>query len=183
MNTYRSGSNCASNRNSERRPNRLCFEIWIFLLLASSTEAATISVGNTRGYPGQTATAPITARAATNIVAAQFDLAYNAGKGTLNPPALSGRYSNHVMRSREISPGMRRVLVYSTNNALLRTNSFSGSFSFNVPVGERVGRLTPCRSLDLRHDDAPALSFLPKPLLKLPIERIFHGLAQGHETG
>jgi hypothetical protein len=43
------------------------------------------------------------------------------------------------MRSREITPGMRRVLVYSSKNELLQTNGFNSSFGFNVAVGERVG--------------------------------------------
>ena len=129
------------------------------LIFASALHGASVSVGNTRGFPGQTATVPFVVRGATNVVAAQFDLAYNTARGTLNPPGLSARYSNHVVRSREISPGVRRVLVYSPNNALLRTNGFSGSFTFNVPVGERVGSgpITP-RNVILARTDATAIT-------------------------
>jgi hypothetical protein len=121
--------------------------------------AATLSINNVRGYPGQTATVPFTARQATNVAAAQFDLAYNPAKGSLREPGLAARFTNHVLRSREVSPGVHRVLVYSRTNALLRTNAFSGSFAFDVPEGERIGSgpLTP-RNLVLARADATAIA-------------------------
>jgi hypothetical protein len=118
-----------------------------------------LNVNSTRGYPGQTVTVPFVAQRATNLVAAQFDLAYNSAKGTLREPALAPRHGNHVVRSREIAPGVQRVLVYSPGNALLRTNGFSGSFAFDVPEGERVGSgpITP-QNVVLARGDATALA-------------------------
>ena len=87
------------------------------LFAASALAQTTVEIQSVRGYPGQTATVPFFARKATNVVAAQFDLAYAPGHGTLREPVLAARHSNHVVRSREIAPGVRRVLVYSRNNA------------------------------------------------------------------
>lgn len=82
---------------------------------------------------------PFGVRKATNVVAAQFDLAYNTSKATLHFPELAARFTNHVIRSREIAPGVRRVLVYSRQNALLRTNNINGTFAVDIPAQERVG--------------------------------------------
>ena len=114
------------------------FVVVLFVPFSLSAQTS-LGVANTRGYPGQTASVPFTVRQATNVVAAQFDLAYNSAKGTLREPVLATRHSNHVVRSREIAPGVRRVLVYSPGNALLLTNGLSGSFAFEVPASERVG--------------------------------------------
>ncbi len=98
-----------------------------------------VSVGLARGFPEQTSTVPVGVRRATNLVAAQFDLTYNPVKGTLHSPTLATRHTGHVIRSREISPGVRRVLVYSRTNAILNTNGFTATLGFDVPSGERVG--------------------------------------------
>lgn len=135
------------------------FALELIALAASSPAQTAVEVQSVRGYPGQTTTVPISVRRATNVVAAQFDLAYNTTKGALHEPELSARYSNHVVRSREIAPGVRRVLVYSSGNAELRTNGFGGSFNFDVPVGERVGSgpITP-QNVVLARGDATAIT-------------------------
>jgi hypothetical protein len=134
---------------------------WLVAALWAATMAhaqPSLNVNSTRGYPGQTAPVPFGVQRATNVVAAQFDLAYNTARGTLREPALAARHSNHVVRSREIAPGVRRVLVYSAGNALLRTNAFSGSFAFDVSAEERVGSgpITP-QNVVLARGDATAL--------------------------
>ena len=128
--------------------------------LAAAVLAQTaVEIQSVRGYPGQTATVPFTVRKATNVVAAQFDLAYAPGHGSLRDPELAARFTNHVLRSREIAPGVRRVLVYSRNNALLRTNGFTGSFAVDIPAAERVGSgpLTP-QNVVLARADGTAIT-------------------------
>jgi hypothetical protein len=118
-----------------------------------------VEIHSTPGYPGQTASVAFSVRRATNLVAAQFDVAYNPAKGTMREPELSARFSNHVVRSREVAPGTRRVLVYSRANEPLRTNGFTGAFAFDVPPDERIGSgpLTP-RNLVLARADATAIA-------------------------
>src|SRR5205085_2174667 len=69
-----------------------------------------LSVANVPGFPGTTISVPVSVRKAGSAVAAQFDVAYNNSKVAANDAESAGRLSNHVVRSREISPGMRRVL-------------------------------------------------------------------------
>src|SRR2546429_654880 len=97
----------------------------LFLLVAftRSSPGATVSAGNVRGYPGQSASVPIFLRATNaTVVAAQFDVAFNDSKVAGNGAELGARLKNHVVRSREISPGVRRTLVYSMANAGTGTN-------------------------------------------------------------
>ena len=129
------------------------------VVAASAPAQTSIEVQSVRGYPGQTASVPFTVRKATNLVAAQFDLAYNSAHATLHEPELAARYTNHVVRSREIAPGVRRMLVYSRSNALLRTNGFTGSFAVDIPAAERVGSgpLTP-RNVVLARADGTTIA-------------------------
>lgn len=96
-----------------------------------------LAVNSIPGFPGTTITVPIVARQTTNVVAAQFDVAYNSVKVTSGEATLSARHRNHVVRSREIAPGVRRTLVYSLNNALLLTNGFSAGIPFRISAQER----------------------------------------------
>ena len=98
-----------------------------------------LTIGNTPGYPGATVSVPINVRRATNIVAAQFEVAFNVAKVTSDAATLATALGGHVIRSREIAPGVRRTLVYSYNNAVLQTNGFSARMPFQVPTEERVG--------------------------------------------
>ncbi len=139
----------------------LCYGIALFcssnLPAAEQTPGPTLlSVGNAPGYPGFKVKVPFSVRRATNLVAAQFDLAYNTAKGDLGNPELAARHAGHFVRSREISPGVRRVLIYSLSNALLQTNGFNGTFEFEVANGERFGSgpITPGNVVLARADAA-----------------------------
>jgi len=110
------------------------------LLSASFLQAQTsLTVGNTPGYPATTVPVPITVRKATNLVAAQFDLSYNPTRAMPAPIALAGGSAGNVIRSREISPGIRRTVIFSMNNALLRTNGFNATVPIKIPVAEHTG--------------------------------------------
>lgn len=80
-----------------------------------------ISIDSVRGYPGRTVSLPVHLAKATNITAAQFDITYNASKVTPSDAVLGASISNHLVRSREIAPGIRRVLVYSVANSSFTT--------------------------------------------------------------
>ena len=127
--------------------------------IAGPLGAATVSIGNARGYPGEAATVPVSLRGVTNIVAAQFDVAFNSSKVTSDGADLAARFTNHVVRSREIAPGVRRVLVYSLVNASLGTNGSPLNLPFTVAPQERIGSgpLTP-GNVVLANADATALA-------------------------
>lgn len=116
-----------------------------------------LTVGNVPGYPGTTVYVPISSRQATNIVAAQFDLAYSPTRATPGTAALAPAHAGHTIRSREVAPGVHRAIVYSMNNALLRTNGFTATIPFQLPPGERAGSgpITPDNVILARRDGTP----------------------------
>src|SRR5947209_5126603 len=101
--------------------------------------AASLTIGSLPGYPGATVSLPVRLQKATNAMAAQFDVAFNSSKASGGEVLPSSLPSNYAVRSREIAPGVRRVLVYPRGNALLQSSSFGLSAMFTVAPGERVG--------------------------------------------
>jgi hypothetical protein len=75
----------------------------------------------------------------TNLTAAQFDLAYSPTHGSIGGASLAARYTNHIVRSREIAPGVRRVVLYSRSHSAVASNRITGALAFNVAPDERVG--------------------------------------------
>ena len=68
------------------------FSLLFLSVLQWSAQAATLSIANVRGYPGQPATVPVNLRGASNqVVAAQFDVAFNNSKVTWNDVGLASR--------------------------------------------------------------------------------------------
>ena len=100
-----------------------------------------LNVGNVPGYPGAMLSVPVSMRKATNVTAVQFDVAYNTAKVAAGQVPSAGVFSNHVVRSREIAPGVHRVLVYSRSNAVITvTNSGTAvEIPFTVSPTEYVG--------------------------------------------
>src|SRR5215212_1041217 len=96
--------------------NTALFAGLIAVLITSTTSFAqtALSVGNVLGYPGAILSVPINLRQpAGSTVAAQFDVAFNASKVTAGVPLGTTQLAKHIVKSREISPGVRRTLVYS----------------------------------------------------------------------
>lgn len=119
---------------------------WLLLGLAlicapGADAQPALTVVGLPGYPGATVTVPVSFRQATNVTAAQFDVAYNPDKVTAGVLVPGTLLSNHLARSREIAPGVRRVLVYSSlNTAVTVTNQATlTSLAFTVPATEYVG--------------------------------------------
>jgi len=118
-----------------------------------------LSVGNVPGYPGATVTVPVNLRRGGNVVATQFDVAFNPGKVSALEVLRGERLTNHVIRSRQIAPGVERVLIYSLNNAKLpATNATAASLPFTVSPTEYVssGPLTPQNVILAQADGAAA---------------------------
>jgi Cohesin domain len=153
----------ASARHQRSRGRR-----FLFALLAASvivvghlSAQSLLSIGSVPGFPGSTVSLPILLNQATNVTAAQFDVVYNPAKVTAGQAAPAGVFSNYVVRSREIAPGIRRVLVFSRENASITvTNTRSAAqIPFTVAPTEHVssGSIIP-GSAQLAQSDATSIS-------------------------
>jgi hypothetical protein len=156
-----------------------CGLAFLFLLPVIGVAQTSLSVGNVPGYPGTTVTVPVSLRPTSGgAVAAQFDVAFNTAKGAPGEARLGERFTNHVVRSRQVSPGVERVLIYSLNNAALGgTNETVANLPFTVAPTEFVGSgpLTPGNVVLARADatrvtpvSANAGSIFVRPVNLLP---------------
>ncbi|SRR5712692_10961812 len=118
-----------------------------------------LTVGNVRGYPGTTVSVPAALRQGSNAVAAQFEVVFNAAKVSANEVPPGASLANHIVRSREIAPGVRRVLIYSLSNASFPSNGFTAGIPFSVSATEHVGSgpITPGNAI-ITKADATALA-------------------------
>ncbi len=132
-------------------------------LMTFSVQAQTVlSVGSAPAYPGASISVPVSLIRPTNVVAAQFDIAFDPARvasGSAQPDPASPR---HSVLSREIAPGVRRVLVYSTQNLAI-TNRNPAYLPFTVSPNEHVGSgpLTPRNAILARGNGTAA----PPPTL------------------
>ena len=102
---------------------------------------ASLNVGVAPGFPGATVSVPVTLRQPSGrVVAAQFDLAFDASKVSALAALRGEGLTNHVIRSRQIAPGVERVLIYSVANApVTPTNVTMANVPFAVSPTEYVG--------------------------------------------
>ena len=132
----------------------------------STSEESRLHLGVEPGSPGATTLLPATLAGGTNVVALQFDVAFNGSRASLQGVLRGTRLTNHVLRSREISPNRWRVLVYSATNAtLLRTNLDVASLPFTIAANELVGSgpLTPTNNMLARADASQLTPVLARP--------------------
>jgi hypothetical protein len=132
-----------TNRYENRAAKATCC-VWCGLLgiAAVTTHGQTaLTVASLPGYPGGTVNLPVSVRRTTNMAAAQFDVAYNTGKVTAGELVAGGLFSNHVVRTREIAPGVVRVLAFSRANATVTvTNTQTAvEIPFTVSPTEYIG--------------------------------------------
>jgi hypothetical protein len=121
--------------------------IWLAGSVAATMAAqsglaqTSLSVGTVRGYPGVTASVPVLVAKARNVTAAQFDVDFIASKVTSAASLLGASIINHIVRSREIAPGVRRILVYSLANSSFTATGRTdvATMPFTVAPQERVG--------------------------------------------
>lgn len=104
-----------------------------------NTNAASLSAGLVRGFPDRTVPVPLTLRHTGSVSAVQFDLSYPSSTLMAGTFQAATTQSNAVIRSRKVSPNTFRVLAYSQNVGLLRTNSSLGQLPFTVPAGMVTG--------------------------------------------
>jgi hypothetical protein len=93
---------------------------------------ASLSVGITPGIPAGAASVPVSLRRATNAVAAQFDVSFNPARLAAGDAVPVTPLPNRIVRSRELAPGVRRVLVYSRNNGPFPMNEFEVTLPFQL---------------------------------------------------
>ncbi len=141
----------------------VCFALTIMGACALNTcsgqvNATSLGIGLVPGFPGLTSQVPIILRNNGSAVAAQFDVSY--GISHLSPGAIiAGNLGgNTVVFSRQISPGVLRCLVYSPQNAFMRTNAQLGNFPVGVPTGETVGGQMSPSNVIIAGADGSALS-------------------------
>lgn len=132
------------------------------MALAGAGQAQTsLNIGYVPAYPGTVASVPVNLRpTAGGAVALQFDVGFNNGTVSAQDAVRGDRLTNHIVKSRQIAPGVERVLIYSLNNAVLAgSNVTVAGLPFAVDANEHVssGPLTPSRVV-LGKADATAVS-------------------------
>jgi hypothetical protein len=109
----------------------------VFLVLSNLHDAAAVSLGlgTVRGFPGNKIEVPLFIRYASNelreVVAFQADLRFDSSGIADGPPGSGTISTRHTLASSQLAPGIRRVLVYSVENAVL-TNGTIATVPFTV---------------------------------------------------
>jgi len=121
----------------------------IVLMTALEGAGASLTIGSAPAYPGTTVSIPVLARTSNAVVAAQFDVTFSPTRASLGD-AISGRAAaNHRIKSVEIAPGIRRVLVYSMNNSSISNRGALVNIPVTVSPQEHVGSgpITPMNAI------------------------------------
>src|SRR5688572_3166517 len=126
------------------------------LLTAGELRPQTLlSIGSQTAYPGASVNVPVTFTRATNVVAAQFDVTFDPDR-VASGPAVADQVGRHVVLSREIAPGVRRVLMFSRQNSVV-TNRNPVQLPFAVAPTEYQGSgpLAPANAILARANATP----------------------------
>ena len=101
----------------------------------SVASAATLTLGNSPGFPGQIATVPMQLSAGTNlpphVIAVQADVVFASDRIAALTPTGGSALRGHRVVSREPTNGLRRVVLYSPNNSAM-TNGTVVRLPFQV---------------------------------------------------
>ena len=131
----------------------------VLVVLAVAAPAVSLRVGTVRGFPGNAVDVPIAltyrSNELRNVVALQADVHFD-GKGISDAaPVVGTALTRHVLDSNLLSPGVRRLLVYSTQNAVI-TNGTLARIPFAVAPNEfRNFSLTLSNVILVRADATP----------------------------
>jgi Cohesin domain len=117
---------------------KTAFFVIAFSISRNASADTSVTVGSAPGYPGTATTVPVLLRNSTNVVAAQFDVAFNGSKVSSDAVTKGVAAANHIVRSREIAPGVRRVVAYSLSGASLSNNAVA-MMPFRLAATEHVG--------------------------------------------
>lgn len=138
MNTERHGFTPTETRTRSPAVLRIYMKTIVSLLLIGfvcSASAVSLRVGTVRGFPGNTVEVPVTLRYGSNelrdVVAMQADVLFDASGLSDAAPSSGALLARHTLASSLPSPGVRRVLVYSLENAAL-TNGLVATIPFTV---------------------------------------------------
>lgn len=109
------------------------------MLVVLSAQAVALRMGAVRGFPGNTVDVPVSLTYRSNevrdVVALQADVLFDASGVTDGSPVSGPSLSRHVLASSTPSRGVRRLLVYSAENAVL-TNGTVAKIPFTVGPNE-----------------------------------------------
>ena len=149
----------AQTLRSTCRTGRSTALLLVGLLLAAQPEAlnaaAAVNVGIAPGYPGSTVSVPVRVGKATNVVGAQFDISYDRAKVSAGTPSRGPQFASHLVRSREVAPGVIRVVAYSLNNTSFNpSNVIVATVPFTLSATERTssGPLVPSNAMLAKRD-------------------------------
>lgn len=114
--------------------------VWLacFAVAASAWAATELRVGNVLAVPGGTVFVPIRCTSDTNLVAAQFDLILGSPDLTAGDAIRGPALADHEVTCGEPDPSLRRVIVHSPANALLRNGAWAYiplTLASNTPYG------------------------------------------------
>lgn len=133
-------ANTQSRMNTSYRVWFCVFSAPLWLaMLAPPAHGVALRVGVVRGFPGNTVEVPVSLNYRSNelhnVVALQADILFDASGITGGTPSSGALLSRHVLASSAPSPGVRRLLVYSLENAVL-TNGTLAHIPFIVGLNE-----------------------------------------------
>jgi hypothetical protein len=99
-----------------------------------------LNVARVKGFPGRTIDVPVSLRYASNdvrsVVALQADVAYAPALASAGLETGGTALDGHLLRSSQPSAGVRRLLAYALNNAVM-TNGTVAVIPFTIPAGVR----------------------------------------------
>ena len=135
-----------------------------------------LSVGTVRGFPGVTVTVPLHLKYATNdpinVVALQWDVVFDPALASSGPVAGGGALHGHLVKSRELGPGLKRVLIYALDNAVI-TNGTVAEMTFQVLSGVRENIRLTLSNVSLSQMDASALVTTVLPNATVVVSQVY----------
>ena len=122
------------------RRNVCPFALSLLLGLGTSGAfgAVQLSIGTNTGYPGSTVSVPSSLSSDTNVVAVQYDVLFNSTNLNADAPLSGNAQTGSVIASGLLSPGTRRVVLYSPTNAAL-TNGILANLIFSISTNAPAG--------------------------------------------
>ncbi len=131
-----------------------------FFVAEAGVAETSLSVGTVPGYPGATVSVPVSLRQGGSAVAAQFDVGFHAGTVSALAAVRGAQLTSHVIRSRQVAPGVERVLIYSLNNAAMPANNVTvASLPFTLsPTEYFLNEPLPASNVILAKADATAVT-------------------------
>jgi len=130
------------NRTMSVRTDAIVWLVFIFSAFAVGPALAesTVSVGVRRGSPGGTTPVPLSIRQAGGVTASQFDILFDPARVASGGVTLDST-GNHVVRSRELAPGVRRVLIYSLTSSSFPSNTLNATALFTVAANANTASI------------------------------------------